>query len=557
MKPLIPVVLLLLGACAGPGPEKPSPDDLAPDFGQPGEAGYHVFMAEIALQRELPALAATEYLRASRVSDDPEIAERATRVTDAFGTREEALQAAERWAALAPDDPHPRHFLVRAHVEAGDVRRATAELAWLRAAADTDEKYPFLPLLALIADLQDQDAALAALSAVAADDPDDASAAYATAYLALRMEDFERGQADAARALALDPGWTEAALLYARSIAAGGRPEEALDWLAARPEADDREVRLERAVMLMAAERMDDARALLLEILAEQPADGDALRALGYLEYFEGRPEEARAAFEALLESGQHENDALFYLGGIAEQEGDIELAAQYYSRISGGENVVTAQVRLALLMYRMGRPELAINHLEMFARRNPAAEIELGAARAELLVRLGLPDDALDVYAEILERHPEEVGILYSRALLNVESGQVEAALEDFARVLALRPDDPTALNALGYTLADMTDRHKEAYRLIRRAHELEPDSPAILDSMAWVLYRLGRSEDALPYAEQSWEAQQDPEIAAHLGEILWSLGRKDEARDVWLIAIVEAPESEVLLETMGRLDP
>jgi tetratricopeptide (TPR) repeat protein len=263
------------------------------------------------------------------------VAERATTriAADAFGTREEALQAAERWAALAPADPHPRQFLVRSHVEAGDVRRATAELAWLREAAGTDE-HPFLPLLGLLADLQDQDAALAALSAVAADDPDDASAAYATAYLALRVEDFERAQEDAGRALALDPSWTDAALLYARSIAAGGRPGEALDWLAARPEADDREVRLERAVMLMAAERMADARALLLDILAEQPDDGDALRALGYLEYFEGRVEEARAAFAALLETGQHVNDALFYLGGIAEQEGRHRAGRrQYYSR--------------------------------------------------------------------------------------------------------------------------------------------------------------------------------------------------------------------------------
>jgi tetratricopeptide (TPR) repeat protein len=556
MKPLIPFVLLLLAACAAPGPEQPSPDDLAPDFGKPGEAGYHLFMAEIALQRELPALAATEYLRAARAGDDLEVAARAARITDAFGTPEEALQAARRWAELAPDDPHPRHFLVRSHVQSGDVRRATAELAWLRKATEAAER-PFLPLLALLVDLQDRDTALAALSAVAADYPSDASGAYATAYLALRVEDFPRAQEEAGRALALDPAWTDAALLYARSIAAGGQPDEALEWLAAWPEADDPEVRLERAVMLMAAERMDDARALLLEILEEDPGAGEALRALGYLEYFEGRTEEARAAFSALLESGQYVNDALFYLGGIAEQEGDIEQAARYYSRIAGGENAITAQVRLALLMFRMGRPELAINHLEMFARRNPGAVIELGAARAELLVRMGLPEDALEVYAEILARHPEEIAILYSRGMLNVDSGNVDAALEDFSKVLALRPDDPTALNALGYTLTDMTDRHKEAYKLIRRAHELEPESPAILDSMAWVLYRLGRSAEALPYAEQSWEAQQDPEIAAHLGEILWSLGRQDEARDVWLMAIIEFPESEILLETMGRLDP
>jgi tetratricopeptide (TPR) repeat protein len=111
--------------------------------------------------------------------------------------------------------------------------------------------------------------------------------------------------------------------------------------------------------------------------------------------------------------------------------------------------------------------------------------------------------------------------------------------------------------LNALGYTLTDMTDRHDEAYPLIHRALELEPDDPAILDSMGWVLFKLGRAEEALPYIERSWAQQRDAEIAAHLGEVLWSLERIDEARDIWLEAIVEFPGSEILLDTMGRLDP
>jgi tetratricopeptide (TPR) repeat protein len=556
MKPLIPLALLLLAACATTGPETDDPNELAPDFGRPGEAGYHLLMAEIALQRELPAIAATEYLRAARASGDAEVAARATRIASVFGTREEALEAAQRWAELAPAARDARRFLVRFHLQDNDLARATAELAVLRKAA-ADEERPFLGVLPLLTEARDRSAAAAALAPVVADYPADASGAYANAFLALRAGDMARAQAEADRALALDPDWDDAALLYARAVAADGRADEALDWLAAWPGSAGREMRLERAVMLMAAERPEQARALLGELLAELPTDADALRALGYLEYYEGQFDAAHDAFVALLATGWHADDAYFYLGGIAEQQGDIEQAAQLYSRVSAGEHLVVAQVRLALLMFSMGRPELAIDHLEMFARRNPDAAAELGAARAELLVRLGMDDEALDVYSELLARHPNDVAVRYSRGLLHVELGHVDEALADFAHIVSLRPDDPTALNALGYTLTDMTDRHEEAYPLIRRAYELDPGSPAILDSMAWVLFKLGRSGEALPYAERSWALQVDPEIAAHLGEILWALGRQDEARDIWLAAIVEFPGSEILLSTMGRLDP
>jgi tetratricopeptide (TPR) repeat protein len=137
------------------------------------------------------------------------------------------------------------------------------------------------------------------------------------------------------------------------------------------------------------------------------------------------------------------------------------------------------------------------------------------------------------------------------------VQLGRVEDALEDFGHLVAAYPDDPTALNALGYTLTDMTNRHDEAYQLIYRALGMQPENPAILDSMGWVLFRLGRPEEGLPFVERSWELMPDAEIAAHLGEILWALGRKDEARETWLEAIVEWPGNRILLDTMGRLDP
>ena len=556
MKALIPLVLVLLAACAAPAPEPVDPHAGAPDFGSPGEAGYHLLMAEIAMQRDRPALAATEYLRAARASDDPEIAERAARIAAAFGTASEGIEAAERWKMLAPDELHPRRFLARFYLEQGDRDRATVELAYLRQAAEGEAR-PFMSLLPLAGDAPDPDIPLAAMAAVAADYPEDPSGAYAHAYLALRAGNVALAESESMRALRLDPDWSEAAVLHARAIAAGGRTDEALAWLAARPDGGEARLQLERAVMLMSAERNEEARILLQQILDADPSAADALRALAYLEYFEGRTEPAREAFTALLASGKHTDDAVFYLGGLAEQAGQIEEAARFYSRVSGGEHMVTAQVRLALLMFRMGRPELAIQHLELFAQRNPGAQVELGAARAELLLRLGLPQDAVEVYDELLARHADDAGLLYARGLLHVELGNDDAALQDFARLAELRPDDATALNALGFSLADMTDRHQEAYGLIRRALELEPESPAILDSMGWVLFRLGRPQEALPYLEQAWARQRDPEIAAHLGEVRWSLGRIDAARDIWLEAIVEFPGSQILLDTMGRLDP
>lgn len=556
MKPLIPIVLALLAGCAAPAPEAVDPDSRAPEIGEPGEANYHLLMAEIAMRRDRPALAATEYLRAARTSEDPELAERAARVTAAYGTPEEALAAAQHWIALLPDALVARRFLARAYLQSDEPGRAIPEIARLRAAAGDVER-PFLALLPLATAAEDREAARAAMAAVVADYPGDASGAYAHAYLALRAGDAALAAAEADRALGLDQGWMEAVVLRARAMAADGGVEEALEWLASRPEAASRELQLERALLLMTAERDDEARRVLKRILVATPADADALRALGYLEYFAGRAEAAREAFMMLLSSGRHTDDAAFYLGGIAEQAGELEEAVRLYASVNGGEHLVTAQVRLALLMFRMGRPELAVRHLEVFAQGHPETALELGMARAELLQRLGQPDEALAAYDALLQRYPDRLVLLYSRGMLRLQAEGVESALEDFERMVALQPDDPTALNALGFTLADLTERHEEAHALIRRALEIEPDSPAILDSMGWVLFRLGRPAEGLPYIQRSWELQRDPEIAAHLGELLWSLGRIDEARDIWLEAIVEFPDSRILLDTMGRLDP
>jgi len=550
------LTFLLLAACASGPRGLPGAEDLEAGAAaaQPGDASYHLLMGEIAMQRDENAAAASEYLKAARASSDPEVAARATRVTWAFGTQSESLQAAPRGAALAPEDPEPRGYLVRIHLREPDVDRALEHLEFLY---DETAARPFLDLLPLTGDAGDRKAALEAMERLAAAHEEDASGAYAVSFLALRAGDADKAVTSARAAVDKEPEWTEAAMMYARALAAAGKADEALDWLEARPDGQSPEMRLERAVLLMAAERNEEARELLQALLKEEPDNPAALRALGYLAYFTGDLDAARRHFTSLLSTGRYGNDAMFYLGSIAEVRGNLEEAARLYSRVSGGENLVTAQVRLALVMYRMGRPELAVNHLEEFAEMQPEAALQLGGARAELLVRMDQTDRALDVYDDLLERHPESDDTRYARALLYERLDRIDEAVADLRHIAERNPDDSTALNALGYTLADRTDQLEEARGLIARALELAPDNPAIVDSMGWVLHKLGDDDEALKHLRQAWSLQRDPEVAAHLGEVLWSLGRKDEARRLWNEAIVEFPDSDVLLEAMGRLDP
>lgn len=557
MKYLIPLFLLLAAGCA----TTPPADRVAADLeagarSVPGDVDYLLLMGEIAIQRNQNEVAARAYLDAALASDDPEVAARATRVVFTYGTTEQALAAARRWAALAPEAAEPRNLLARLYLRLGDVDGVVAHLDGLLAMSPREER-PLLDLLPILADASDPKVALQAMEAVAESRPEEASGWYAVGALALRAGETATALEASERAVSLDPEWSEAASLHARALAADDRTDEALAYLAARPDADTPQMRFERGILLFSAERTDEARQVLEALVDDEPGNAAALRALGYLEYFDGNFEAARTRFMALLATGRYADDAMFYLGSIAEQEGDLEEAARMFSQVAGGENFVTAQVRLALLMFQFGHPEVGIEHLEDLAQLNPAYEVELSSARAELWMRMDQPDKALEVYDEILARHPESDDALYARALLYERLDRVDDAIADLEKVLARQPDDPTALNALGYTLADRTDRYQEAYDLIRRAYEQVPDSAAVIDSMGWVLFRLGRYEEARGHLERAWELQRDPEIAAHLGEVLWAMGRIDEARDIWTDAIVDFPDDPVLRETMGRLDP
>jgi len=238
----------------------------------------------------------------------------------------------------------------------------------------------------------------------------------------------------------------------------------------------------------------------------------------------------------------------------VEELAGKPEAASRWYDKVRG-VHALDARIRLTRLEAQGGDLTNARERLRQLRDQNRKQAVLLYLVEAELLTEMGLNPEAMKVYDAALAAYPDDRELLYARGLHGAAMQRLEVVERDLRRLLELEPDHADALNALGYSLADMSDQYAEALELIQRALALKPDEGAILDSMGWVQYRLGNLELALDYLRQaSAKLPDDPEVAAHLGEVLWALGQKDEARQVWDQARAAAPEHAYLLRVIGR---
>jgi tetratricopeptide (TPR) repeat protein len=307
--------------------------------------------------------------------------------------------------------------------------------------------------------------------------------------------------------------------------------------------------------LLMTAQRLPEASEQL-EILSRNPeSTAVALRLLGLLEFQQGHFEAASAKFRQLLNTGKFADDCFYYLALIADRNGDPERALRFFSQVQSGENVVPALLRAATLLYKHGAPSAAEELLDRLLEDEPLRRPEILTARA----RMYLQSNDLSKAFEVLEKgeieYPDSVELRYAAASVYEEEGRVSAALRELSALVKARPDDPAALNALGFTLADHAKNLARARKLIERAHSASPKNPAILDSLGWVYYRQGRAGEALPFLKEAYADDRDGDIAAHLGEVLWQLGQRDEAQRIWSEASAIDADNHLLKSTRHRL--
>lgn len=520
---------------------------------------YELLVAELALrQGDLPT-ALENYVAQARLTQDPGVVAQAVRLTVLARDVERGLEMAELWAELAPADPRARQAAALALIRVDDLKGALGHFAELRAQSGA-ANFGYLASQAGHLDPEartDLDAALAALQLRF---PDDVHLAYARA---LVLEQSRRPQ----QALAILDGHDteelprEALLLQAQLLAQSGRLGEAIAILDQRlaegvpPNGEEARLRYARARMLIDAERFAAARADFEALLAQVGDHAEILLSLALLALEEGATPAAREYLERLLATGRRTDVAHYYLGEVARSEGDVAAAVDAFGQVMPGAEFHSAQARAsALMLQHAGRDGLA-SYLANQRARYPGEAVDLWVLESGLLLETAAHGAALEVLDEALAAHPDESELRYARALARERVDDLAGLEADLRHILERDPDHAMALNALGYILADRTDRHAEAKALIARAVALRPNEPAYIDSLGWVEYRLGNHARARTLLEQAFSLMPDDEVAAHLGEVLWVMGEREAALETWGEGLALNPDSDVLAETMDRL--
>ncbi|MCX8003481.1 MAG: tetratricopeptide repeat protein [Burkholderiaceae bacterium] len=536
---------------------------------------YQILAAEIAVQRGELGPAFATFMAVAKETRDPRLAQRATEVAIGGRALAQALEAATLWRTLAPQSADALQTLA-ALLVANNRMAEAAPLLREQIAQDAQPAEALGRVQRVLARAGDRAAAFALLQELAAPYRDDprigADVRLVLASGAQAAGDGRRAAEEAQAALALRPDFERAALLAAQVLsrpdgkesAAGRAQALALlrQFLRRQPQA--LEARQAYARLLVADGRYAEARAEFERVLQQERDNLDALYALGVLDMESPASRAgARRHFErylqALEEAPQAMRDpdpAYLNLARIAEEEKKYDEALAWLARVAGADNRFQAGLRHALVLGKLQRVEEARQLLAGLQPPNDAARVQIAQTEGQLLREAKRHAEALQVLTAALARYPDEPGLLYDTAMAAEKMNRLDLVETHLRRLIELKPDDAHAYNALGYTFADRNQRLPEARALIEKALSLAPNDAYILDSMGWVYFRLGDLPRAREYLERAFKLKPEAEVGAHLGEVLWMLGERDEARRVWRAAFQHDADNETLRETLARFN-
>ena len=560
---LVFLLPLLTAACASVTPEPHSSSDVVVMQHEPrgedarGQSLYYLMMGELSGRRGQVVDAGKFYLQSAKLSLDPRVAERATRIALFARDNATAEEALALWTELEPEHAERWEAETLLHIRTKRDEPALDAIDRHLAVEGTDRVEAFRRIAAILT--SEGQPGLALMHGVAQRHSGDGEAWMALSQIAMHFKQYDTAQAALRKVIRLQPERKEAYILLAGTYFSAGEIDDGLDQIrdAVDRFPEDQSLRLNYARALIEAGRLEEARPLFQALLRKNPEDAELRFTVALLAMEANDLAIAERELRALHKVPERSNVAAYYLGRLFEQRGNDTAARDWYGRVAEGEVRMDALMRIAALDARAGRIDQGRAHLAK-ARANteiPEEQVRLFLAEADLLKQAGKPELALEVLDAALHDHPGEPDLLYTRALLADQLDRFEEAEANLRAILAQDPDQPEALNALGYTLANRNMRLDEAYELIEKALGLAPENPAILDSMGWVLYRQGKLAEAEGYLRKAYEIEPDGEIAAHLAEVMGAQGRHEEALQLVDKALAREPERRELLEIQQRL--
>ena len=545
---LLRAALLLSAGCVAPSPGPHDPEliepvvgvidaDLQNISGFTAESLHKLLVAELAGANKQYREALRGYLDVATTTGDPGVLERATRIALYLDDDAATREAAELWLQHHPDSVVAHQILGSLDIQAGDESAAIRHFH-----AIVHDTGPLLPRLWLLIGTLSRDAnrdkVLDVLDRLMHRPATRPEAMMAYAAVLTRLQALDRAASTYELLLERDLTNVEAILARLAIFHATDSQAEAEQWLAQLlqriPEGEIRDVvRLQYAQQLTRTDKLLEAIEQLEILLDEQPDHEEALLSAGLLYLELSRNAEASHSFHRLVALDKLIYEASYFLGWLAEQQDDHDMAWQWYNSIPGGPRYSAAQIRMAVIQARRGELQSARTRLAEIASADPEQRNQVIQAEAELLLELEMPEEAMRIYDRAIGDSYNS-DLLYGRALLAERMRRLDVLEQDLERIITREPNNAQALNALGYTLADLTDRYDQAYGLIKRALLLSPENFYILDSMGWILYRLGRLAESEDYLRRSIRIKFDPVAAAHLVEVLWNKGNRREARKI-----------------------
>ena len=531
-------------------------DERLPKMALTGKILYEFLLAEIAGQRGQMAIASEVYFDLAKNTRDPRIVRRAAEVALYARQYPIALEASRMWVAIDPQAREAQRMLATLLLASGRIDELVINLAHDLENAGPRTGDLLLQQSRVFANYPDKAAVKRLLDQLTQPYAALPEAHLVRAQAALAVNDKAGAMSEVGQALALRATWEPAALLKAGLLAQGAPQLDFLKrFLAANPSAHD--VRLGYARTLVAEKRYDDARKEFEKLLRLNPENPDVLFAVGILSLQLNDVATAEKHLKHFMLLGRGEQDAArFYLGQIAEQAGKNDEALEWYRAVADGEQKAPAHVRAAQLLVQQNKLDEAREQIAI-ARASTPTDSRLIIAESQLLREGGRYAEGYAMLSAALEAQPDDPDLLYETALMAEKLNDVTTMERHLRYLIKLKPEEAIAYNALGYSLADRKVRLTEAVQLIDKALALKPNDPFILDSKGWALFRQGQANEALTTLKKAYALKPDAEIAAHIGEVLWSLGRHDEAIKLWRDATLAHPKNETLATTIKRFVP
>lgn len=521
------------------------------------ETFYALLVAEMAGSRERYDIALGNYVQQAHKTRDPGVAARATRIARYLNARQAALNTSLLWAEISPDDLEARFIAAGELTRSGRLLEAVQHSNVLLEHNSTPIYQSIAARAAKTTDTQ-REQLLEQYQQLLIEHPKNTELLVGTGLLLQQQQQLEDALQLARQAIEVKEDLIPAVILEAKLLSQLKRPEEALkrlsELLNRNPE--DKRLRLQYA-RLMAGIDLPKAKQQF-ELLAKQsPKDAELLYSLALINNELGELDAAQDNFIQLIEFDKRRSSAHYYLGRIAEKRQQWEVALKHYIQVEPGPDFMPALLQTTDILVRGNQAAAAHKRLSAARDRFPSQAERFYLLEAEVLSKHTHLNDAQAVLSDGLTQFPGSVQLLYSRAMVNEQLDLLGALETDLRAILKYDPNNATALNALGYTLADRTDRYDEALQLISQALQLKPDDPAIIDSMGWVQYRLGNYDEAVLRLREAMKAFPDHEIAAHLGEVLWVSGDKAAAQEVWQEGLKLTPNSRIIPSVIDRLNP